>query len=112
MTAWCNRTTSVRKVRARSSEALRAFVLGAARMSAAVAEGGIDVMTLGQAIRVGCCRGGEDSARSNCRRERKKAGNRSRHRKLEEGIRQAPRRASWSKNCDTSEMGAAFLRDL
>src|SRR5882724_2850155 len=87
MTAWCNRTTSVRKVRARSSAALRAFVLGTARTSAAVAEWEIDVMTPAQAIRSGCCRRGDDSARSNYQRERKKAGNRSRHRKLEEGIR-------------------------
>src|SRR3954465_13127712 len=38
MTAWCSSTTSVRKVRARSSEKLRTFAFGIARTSAAAIE--------------------------------------------------------------------------
>src|SRR3954470_23250443 len=38
MTAWCSSTTSVRKVRARSSEKLRTFAFGIGRTSAAAIE--------------------------------------------------------------------------
>src|SRR5260370_17781 len=44
MTAWWTSTTSVRKVRARSSATLRALAFGAARISAGAAELEIDVM--------------------------------------------------------------------
>src|SRR5437764_6551405 len=44
MTAWWSSTTSVRKVRARSSAALRALVLGAALISAGTADWEMVVM--------------------------------------------------------------------
>src|SRR6266481_8132840 len=44
MTEWCSSTTSVRKVRARSSDRLRALTFGAARTSAVAADDEIEVM--------------------------------------------------------------------
>src|SRR5260370_24237779 len=64
MTAWCSSTTSVRKVRARSSDRLRVLTFGAARTSAVAADDEIEVMRApwqGDCLR--CCRWEPDSAR-------------------------------------------------
>src|ERR1019366_3709473 len=66
MTAWWMRTTRVRKVRARSSAALRVVTFGAARLSAGAAEWEIDVMRAAARLQARCCRREPDSARPNC----------------------------------------------
>src|SRR5258708_34548812 len=64
MTEWCSSTTSVRKVRARSSERLRALTFGAARTSAVATDEEIEVMRAPrQGDRFRCCRREPDSAR-------------------------------------------------
>src|SRR5258708_39116317 len=64
MTVWCSSTTSVRKVRARSSDRLRVLTFGAARTSALAADDEIEVMRAPrQGDRFRCCRWEPDSAR-------------------------------------------------
>src|SRR6478609_11565988 len=63
MTAWWSSTTRVRKVRARSSAALRAFAVGAARTCADATELEMDVMAVPADDDSGCCRREPDSAR-------------------------------------------------
>src|ERR1700737_4254674 len=68
MTAWCSSTTSVRKVRARSSEGLRVLAFGAAVVSADVTVVEIVVISAprqGSHFSLRCCRREPDSARPN-----------------------------------------------
>src|SRR6266404_800632 len=64
MTAWWKTTTRVRKVRARSSAALRAVALGAVRTSAFATDEEIEVMRAPAGDHLRCCRREPDSARA------------------------------------------------
>src|SRR6266404_6279716 len=64
MTAWWKTTTRVRKVRARSSAALRAVALGAVRTSAFATDEEIEVMRAPAGDHLRCCRRAPDSARA------------------------------------------------
>src|ERR1700730_3247636 len=64
MTAWWTTTTRVRKVRARSSAALRVLAFGTARISAGAAELEMDVMRAPAGGRFRCCCREPDSARA------------------------------------------------
>ena len=64
MTAWCSSTTSVRNVRARSSEGLRTLILGAALVSAETVVLEIVVMSALQ-FAGKCCSGGSILASPN-----------------------------------------------
>src|SRR6266404_2586201 len=64
MTAWWKTTARVRKVRARSSAALRAVALGAVRTSAFATDEEIEVMRAPAGDHLRCCRREPDSARA------------------------------------------------